>query len=265
MSAMDFPLPARIHLNGKEKAGDGYRVDAQNASFPKRFLFQATLRGMGALFHLGRSREVPPGKAIFIEVPGKSAYQPKGAWEFVFFSVAGEWPEKLAPLLIRRFGPVLSLPKGSRALAVALEAAERAPKKNLISHYDSASLACRFLTALLSDLEGPPPGVRAQSVEAALSHIHRNFSSAINATQLADLAGQSREHFAREFKRQVGMAPAEYLERTRLGEAAALLTRGNLSVAEIAERVGYRQASVFTRAFKRRYGNAPERWRQSPM
>lgn len=261
---MDYPLPARIHLNGKETAGADYRVDARKASSPRRFLFQATLRGKGKLFQSGKAYDIPPGRALFIEVPGKSVYEPAGNWEFVFLSVAGEWPERLAPLLLRRFGPVLSLPKGSRALAVALEAAERAPAQRFASAFDSASLACRFLTALLSDLEGPPPGRVPKTVEAALAYIHRNFSSALNASELADRAGQSREHFAREFKRHVGMAPAEYLSRTRLAEAAALLARENLGVAEIAERVGYQRAT-FARAFKRRYGSAPERWRESPM
>jgi len=262
---MDFPLPARIHRHGKEKAGADYRIDAQKAAFPRRFLFQATLRGNGRLIQSGKTHSVPTGKAFFIEVPGRSVYEPVGNWEFVFFSVSGEWPEELAPLLIRRFGPVLTLPKGSRALAVALEAAVLAPRENLISNFESTSLACRFLTALLSDLEGPPPGLRPKAVENALTHIHRNFSSDLNATELADRSGQSREHFARSFKRHVGMAPAEYLSRTRLAEAAALLMRGNSSVAEIAARVGYGQASVFARAFKRRYGSAPGDWRQSPM
>jgi AraC-like DNA-binding protein len=54
---------------------------------------------------------------------------------------------------------------------------------------------------------------------------------------------------------------SEDLARARLAAAAELLAEQAISVGDVARLVGYRQPSHFARAFRRRYGLAPARFR----
>lgn len=49
----------------------------------------------------------------------------------------------------------------------------------------------------------------------------------------------------------------------RMQIAAGLLSLGALTVAQVAERVGYESEASFGRAFKRGTGMAPSEWRRS--
>lgn len=53
------------------------------------------------------------------------------------------------------------------------------------------------------------------------------------------------------------MSFRSYLRRTRLRHALELLAATDISIGEVAVRVGYREASQFTKAFKRTYGVTP--------
>jgi transcriptional regulator GlxA family with amidase domain len=56
-------------------------------------------------------------------------------------------------------------------------------------------------------------------------------------------------------------AAGTYLAHVRLDAATELLRTTSLPVGLVAERVGYTSEAAFSRAFKRRYGTPPARWR----
>ncbi len=60
--------------------------------------------------------------------------------------------------------------------------------------------------------------------------------------------------------RAEGSSFRELLESVRRAKAERLLCQGGLSMAEIADRLGYSDASVFSQAFKRWTDVAPSRW-----
>jgi AraC-like DNA-binding protein len=183
----------------------------------------------------------------------------------VYISVKGRWVDDLAEGLFKKYGPVVTLPPGSRALKIAREAILSAPLGFFHSPYASSAFACRFALGLMEDLEGPPPGGKSAMVESALAFMAKIFGEHRNAADLARGLGVSREHFTRGFKRQMGLGPGEYLLRTRLGEAATLLTQSALSHREIAARTGFSDPSTFARAFRRLFGASPEQWRKGPL
>src|SRR5258708_16494671 len=61
----------------------------------------------------------------------------------------------------------------------------------------------------------------------------------------------SRSGFAARFSELVGETPLEYLAQWRMTKAAQLLRDTDLSIGEVAERVGYQSEASFNRAFKR--------------
>jgi AraC-like DNA-binding protein len=73
-------------------------------------------------------------------------------------------------------------------------------------------------------------------------------------------AALSRSSFCERFTRTVGVAPMEYLVSWRMVIAKDLLSRDELTVAEVAERVGYGSTSAFSVAFSRHVGQSPSRY-----
>lgn len=79
---------------------------------------------------------------------------------------------------------------------------------------------------------------------------------------LAARAAMSPRTFARSFKAETGTTPAVHVEELRVEAARRLLETTELTVAAIATRVGLRHAETLHRAFARRLGTTPDRYRQ---
>ena len=71
----------------------------------------------------------------------------------------------------------------------------------------------------------------------------------------------SRSPFAAKFASLVGEPPLSYLTNWRMQLAAELLGNDRLSVSETASRVGYDSDGAFSKAFRRRYGISPGRFK----
>src|SRR5262249_58271512 len=102
---------------------------------------------------------------------------------------------------------------------------------------------------------------RARQMGGALGLIHGEPHKPWTIAALAAEVGSSRSPFAARFRALVGEPPLTYLTRWRMQSAAALLGEGRLTVAEIAERVGYESLPAFGKAFKPRPGGSPSSWR----
>ncbi|HWW79229.1 MAG TPA: GlxA family transcriptional regulator [Steroidobacteraceae bacterium] len=92
--------------------------------------------------------------------------------------------------------------------------------------------------------------------------IVRHLEDDLSVGVLADRVRLGRRHFSRRFKATFGLGPAEYVEKLRLDEARRRLPRHNQTVESIGLSVGYASATVFGRAFERRFGIAPSTYRE---
>ncbi len=82
-------------------------------------------------------------------------------------------------------------------------------------------------------------------------------------SDLSELLGMSERNFSRRFKFATGLTPLQYLQSQRHLEAQDLLKNSNLSIGEIAYRVGYQDLSYFSKRFKKFNGTTPRQWRKS--
>jgi AraC-like DNA-binding protein len=104
----------------------------------------------------------------------------------------------------------------------------------------------------------PPP---ARHLLRARDLADRRFAEPLDVDDLARVAGLSRAHFSREFRRTFGESPHAYLLTRRLERAAALLRGTDHSVAEICFSVGLQSVGSFTTSFTRTYGMSPTAYR----
>lgn len=84
----------------------------------------------------------------------------------------------------------------------------------------------------------------------------------LSVAHLAKRAGMSERHFARAFRAETGATPGAHVEELRVEAARRLLETTDLTVAAIAPRVGLGHAETLHRAFARRVGTTPARYRQ---
>jgi AraC-like DNA-binding protein len=87
------------------------------------------------------------------------------------------------------------------------------------------------------------------------------YSEPLGVEDMAAAAGLSRAHFSREFRREFGESPHQYLLTRRLERAAALLRTTDRSVAEVCFSVGLSSVGSFTSSFTRIFGVPPTAYR----
>ena len=92
--------------------------------------------------------------------------------------------------------------------------------------------------------------------------IEEHLAEQISLAALAELADLSLYHFARAFTQSFGAPPHRYHMARRMNRAKSLLQRPALSVTEIGARIGFRETSSFTRAFRKFTGLTPTEYRR---
>lgn len=101
-----------------------------------------------------------------------------------------------------------------------------------------------------------------QRLGRALQAMHDEPERDWTVPQLAHLSAMSRPSFARNFERALGQTPMRYLTDWRLTLARDYLLAGELSLEQIADRIGYSSPNAFAATFRRHIGLAPGFWRQ---
>lgn len=100
-------------------------------------------------------------------------------------------------------------------------------------------------------------------VEKAKLIIARNFREAMSLEELAAEIGLSKFHFHRVFRRETGVTPHDYILAIRLDHAAHMIVMyPQASLTDIAFETGFSSPSVFSRAFKARFGQSPLAYRK---
>lgn len=94
----------------------------------------------------------------------------------------------------------------------------------------------------------------------AMREMHGDPARSWTMEDLAKKAAMSRSAFFDRFMRAVGLPPMEYLLAWRMALAKDLLRQQDISLAEVAERVGYGSASTFSTAFSRHVGRPPSQF-----
>ncbi|MGB0133223.1 GlxA family transcriptional regulator [Dokdonella sp.] len=114
----------------------------------------------------------------------------------------------------------------------------------------------QFSAQLSAQLADHDPVRRVQAHVA--DHLHGDLS----LDRLAEVAHMSTRHFARCFRREVGMTPARYILRLRLEAARRLLEEGDENLGVVAEQCGLGNTETMRRLFAQELKVSPRDYRQ---
>ncbi len=161
-------------------------------------------------------------------------------------NVEDEQLKQLILLLLReaetggRNGPLFA---ESLATAVAV---------HYVRNYTGNLMASAPATAGLSRLQ----------LRLAADFVEAHLTSPITLAEMAQAVGMSKFHFARLFKKSVGISPYHYLIHRRLEKARLLLKDPSASISEIAHRLNFSDQSHLSRWFKQHFGVTPRAYQQ---
>jgi AraC-like DNA-binding protein len=118
------------------------------------------------------------------------------------------------------------------------------------------SVLSRMFAQYGSVIISPPAATGRTGVARARDYLAENFESDIGLEELAGVAGLSRAHLIRAFRREFFITPHAFQTDMRVREARRLLRQG-ASPSEVAMQCGFADQAHFTRHFKARTGVTP--------
>lgn len=106
--------------------------------------------------------------------------------------------------------------------------------------------------------------VDEQLIQRALECIEKNMDNTEYAVEeLSRDVGMTRMNLYRKLQSITGHTPSDFIKSIRLKRAAQLLQGSQLTMAEVADRVGFSSASYFTKCFKEMFGVLPTQYAEN--
>ena len=133
-------------------------------------------------------------------------------------------------------------------------------KEELPDTLEACVERCRSLVAKMQESSRT-----STFIDTAVCYIRAHYSEDLSLARVAQAVYRSPEYFSRQFKEEMGENFSVYLTLYRLERAQELLNRTDLSIAEIANRVGYANPGYFTRIYKKYRGITPEQARMTRL
>lgn len=103
---------------------------------------------------------------------------------------------------------------------------------------------------------------RRTEILKAVQYIEENYTKDISLAELARHVNLSESYLSYLFKKETGGGIVNYVSNLRLEMGKKLLKSTNLSVCEIAEKIGYSNVYYFSGAFKKNFGISPTEYQK---
>lgn len=144
---------------------------------------------------------------------------------------------------------------------------------NAKSNFDKLSIVVEFLSMLKTIRESLNEQTkqsiheeicpRHSAVVQGVELLEQNMSEEWDLARLSQsLNNINRSYLVRLFKQELGYSPMAYLKRCRAEESAFLLLQSNLSLTDIASKVGWPDPNYFSRCFRQHFGISPTQYRK---
>lgn len=97
-------------------------------------------------------------------------------------------------------------------------------------------------------------------VRQGITYIRHHLLEKIGLADLAQELHVSKEHLARQFKKELGQTVSQYIQAMKVDESKDLLKNKGYSVSEIGYSFGFSSPAHYSKAFKKVTGKSPKEW-----
>lgn len=108
-----------------------------------------------------------------------------------------------------------------------------------------------------------PGGLPKYKLREVIAYIQEHLDQNLTLAELNSPMQMSPHYFASLFKQSTGLTPHQYVTKCRIEKAKQLLLKGELTVVEICQEVGFQNQSHFTRVFRQHTTMTPKVYRDA--
>ena len=221
-------------------------------------------RGSGMFETSGRALAVQPG-SILIVFPGvRHHYKPDFAvgWTEYWVGFRGSYVDTLRNEgFISPDRPQYAIGLQNSVLTTFTQIFEEVQTQKPLYQPKVCAYILTLIAEVLSfDRQQSQHSHFEQLVERAKFVMAENIYGDINLNHIADILSVSTSHLNEVFKSYTSMTPYQYYIHIKILRAKELLDRGELSIKEVAFRLGFKDPYYFSRLFKSKTGISPSRW-----
>ncbi len=221
------------------------------------------ISGKGFLQVNGKKISVYPNQVFYLDNKASFCYYPDDSdpWEYVFFELSGNYVGNYAEMLnLSADDPVRTCNNQQTILFLIKEALR---ENTIPSSFIAKSLLFMLMDSISRQEQNVHYSQGERIIKEAKELIELKFSDAsLDLEFICKAIHVSHSHFCKIFKKSQGITPIQFVNKVRMDHAKELLTKSNLSVYEIAFKVGYREYEHFLRLFKTLNEMTPSQYRK---
>lgn len=229
-------------------------------------LVVAVVSGKGYLKYRNKDYELSKGMVFIIDCNEPQVYftDKKDPWNILWVHFKGGQCYEQVSFILENNGPVFKFPENNIIEKNILKILDIFSYKGI--QRDISALLC--LNQMMAEMmlmslpgDGKSTGI-PDVVNKAVSLIESGYSKKLDMNGLSSSLFTNKYVLTRKFKRYLGITPYEYLIKYRINKSKELLESTQLSVAEIADKVGFEDASYFIKVFVRYEKITPLKYRK---
>lgn len=231
----------------------GYRVERSTLN---SILAVYTVCGKLTFFANKKRQTVSAGETALIDCFHPHTYYADGLLEFYWVHISGSNIYQLYSLIAEKFGNTAVCDEESGMAVKALYYHHK--NRTGITDAEMSEEIYAFLMGMFKTA-----GMAGQgAAEKAVNYISKHYGRKLSVAELAKEVHLSTSQFSRNFKKQTGVSPYDYILNLRIAKAKEYLKNTNLPISEIAFRTGFSDDSNFICLFRKKEGVSPLRFRK---
>lgn len=216
----------------------------------------------GKTFYLGKNEGflIRPNEETFYQADEKEP------WEYYFVAFHGTEAERIVDEIDWIDGYIIR-PTNYQSVRKVMRTMHSIKKQDLWGEYMVIGNIYILLANLIQESKRSKGAAskyeKEDSLNKAIDYIKNNYDKGIRIPDIANEVNMHRVSLYRLFKERLNISVEEYIQNYRMDKAVFTLLNSDLSITEIAARVGMSDYPHFCRQFKKYYGFTPSEYRKA--
>lgn len=242
-----------------------YHVIRESGYYLPQILY--CTEGEGVLITEGKTYTIHPYQGFFLPADTPHEYYTTGdVWDTHWIILGGKGIHDILRLFGFTRSGVYTLSDITRLNHLFKKIYSVMKSDKLYGNYYAGGFAYEFLVEfyrLANNKASEEQTGENHTILSAVNYITSHYAEDITLEQLCSVAGVTKQHLCKLFKKTFNMRPVEYITKHRIAQAKRRLRTTNDTVKEISLDLGFKDSTYFCRVFRRYELMTPVEYRKS--